>query len=78
MKTKILSFVSAAAVMLGLAACHDPYEFTPTHHDENLLSMTASFYNDDNLYNNFPATIDHAAGTITIVFPTFLRRDRPP
>lgn len=69
MKTKILSFVSAAAVMLGLAACHDPYEFTPTHHDENLLSMTASFYNDDNLYNNFPATIDHAAGTITIVFP---------
>lgn len=69
MKTKILSFVSAAAIMLGLSACQDPYEFTPTHHDENLLSFTASFFNDKRADNSFPAVIDHAAGTIHIVFP---------
>ncbi len=69
MKTKILSFVSAAAITLGFSACHDPYEFTPTHHDENLLSMTASFYNDTNDGNSFPAEIDYATGVITIVFP---------
>lgn len=69
MKTKILSFVSAAAVLLGVSACHDPYEFTPTHHDENILSLTASFYNDNNTANSFPAEIDYAAGIINVVFP---------
>lgn len=69
MKTKILSFVSAAAIMLGISACHDPYEFTPTHHDENLLSFTASFFNDTRSENEFPGIIDHAAGTIHVVFP---------
>lgn len=66
---KILSFVSAAAVALAFSGCHDPYEFTPDHHDENLLSFTASFYNDNNAYNAFPAEIDYAAGTITVIFP---------
>ena len=66
---KILSFVSAAAVALAFSACQEPYEFTPDHHDENLLSFTASFYNDNNPYNAFPAEIDYAAGTINVVFP---------
>lgn len=66
---KILSFVSAAAIALAFSACHDPYEFTPEHHNENLLSFSASFYNDNEAYNEFPAEIDYAAGTITVVFP---------
>lgn len=66
---KILSLVSAAAVALAFSACQEPYEFTPDHHDENLLSFSASFYNDDNAYNDFPAEIDYAAGTINVVFP---------
>ncbi len=69
MKTKILSFVSAAALMLAASGCHDPYEFTPTHHDENILSLTASFYNDNNTANSFAAEIDYAAGIINVVFP---------
>lgn len=64
-----LSFVSAAAVALAFSACQDPYEFTPDHHNENLLSFTASFYNDNESYNSFPAEIDYAAGTIKVVFP---------
>ena len=66
---KIASFVSAAAVALAFSACHDPYEFTPDHHEDNLLSFTASFYNDNETYNSFPAEIDYAAGTINVVFP---------
>lgn len=69
MKTKILSFVSAAALMLAASGCQDPYEFTPTHHDENILSLTASFYNDNNTANSFAAEIDYAAGIINVVFP---------
>ena len=56
---KILSFVSAAAVAFAFSACQDPYEFTPEHHNENLLSFTASFYNDNEAYNAFPAEIDY-------------------
>lgn len=69
MKTKILSFLSAAAIILGGSACQDPYEFTPDHHDENILSLTASFYNDNNPSNSFAAEIDYAAGIINVVFP---------
>ena len=69
MKTKILSFLSAAAIIFGGSACQDPYEFTPEHHDENILSLTASFYNDDSPSNSFAAEIDYAAGIINIVFP---------
>ena len=66
---KILSFVSAAAVAFAFSACQDPYEFTPEHHNENLLSFTASFYNDNEAYNAFPAEIDYSAGTIKVIFP---------
>ncbi len=69
MKTRILSMVSGLALLLGMSACQDPHEFSPTHHDENLLSMTATFYNDSRLENSFPAVIDHENGIINIVFP---------
>lgn len=69
MKTKFLSLASAVAFILGMSACQDPQEFSPSHYEENLLSMTASFYNDTRIENSFPAEIDHAAGIINIVFP---------
>lgn len=69
MKTKILSLVSAAAFIFGMTACHDPQEFSPVHNDENLLSLTATFYNDSRIENSFAAEIDHAAGIINVVFP---------
>ena len=69
MKTKILSIDSAIAFMIGMSACQDEHEFSPTHHDEDLLSVTAMFYDDTRIENSFPAEIDHAAGIVNIVFP---------
>lgn len=69
MKTKLLSFLSGMALLMGTAACHDPYEASPDHYDENLTSMTATFYDDDRVENSFAAEIDHVNGIINIVFP---------
>ncbi len=69
MKTKVISLVCAATLIFGMSACHDPEELSPTHHDENLLSLTATFYNDSRVENSFAAEIDHVAGIINVVFP---------
>lgn len=69
MKTKFFSLASAAALLLGLSACHEPYEFTPTEYDEHFNSMTACFLDDDRDENSFPAEFDYANHIITIVIP---------
>lgn len=69
MKTKILSLISAASFLIGMSACQDPHEFSPTHYDEQFDSMTASFYDDDRAENSFPAEIDYNNHVITIVVP---------
>ncbi len=69
MKTKILSLVSAVGLLLGLSACHDPHEFSPTNYDEHFDSMTASFFDDDRDENKFPAEFDYVNHIITIVVP---------
>ena len=69
MKDRILSFVSAAALLIDMSACQDPHEFSPTDYDEPFKSMTASFFNDDNESNSFPAEIDYENHRITIVIP---------
>lgn len=69
MKTKILSLVSAVGLLLGLSACQDPHEFSPTTYDEHFDSMTASFFDDDRDENKFPAEFDYQNHIITIVVP---------
>lgn len=69
MKTKILSFLSAAALLLGMSACQDPHEFSPTNYDEHFDSMTASFFDDDRDENSFGAEFDYVNHIVTIVIP---------
>lgn len=69
MKTQILSLVSAVAILLGLSACHDPHEFSPTKYDEQFDSMTASFFDDDRDENIFYAEFDYQNHIITLVVP---------
>lgn len=69
MKSKFLSIVSAAALLIGASACQDPHEFTPAEYDEQFNSMTASFYDDTRDENSFPAEFDYENHVITIVVP---------
>ncbi|MDE6367798.1 MAG: DUF5018 domain-containing protein, partial [Muribaculaceae bacterium] len=69
MKTKFYSIVSATAMLFGLAACHDPYEFQPAQYDEVFDSLTAAFYDDDREENSFNAEIDYVNHIITVVVP---------
>lgn len=67
MKTKIYSFVTAAALLLGFTACHDPHEFSPQIYDECFDSMTAQFIDDDRAENSFSAEFDYVNHIITVV-----------
>ncbi len=69
MKTKIYSFVTAAALLLGFSACHDPHEFSPQIYDECFDSMTAKFIDDDRAENSFAAEFDYVNHVITVVIP---------
>lgn len=69
MKTKFYSLLSAAAILLGFAACQDVYEFEPTQYDEYFDSMTAKFFDDDKEENAFTAEFDYINHIITIVIP---------
>ncbi|MDE6831389.1 MAG: DUF5018 domain-containing protein, partial [Muribaculaceae bacterium] len=69
MKTKILSLASAVALLLGVSACQDPHEFSPTKYDEHFDSMTASFPDDDRDENKFLAEFDYDNHIVTIVVP---------
>lgn len=67
MKTKILSIVTAVAFILGMAACHDPYEFSPTQHDDFFTSFNAYF--PENPDDVFEAEFDNVNHIVTIVIP---------
>lgn len=69
MKTNLLSLLSGVALLFGTAACHDPEVAPIQHFDENITSLTATFYDDDRIENSFPAEIDHENGIIKVVFP---------
>lgn len=67
MKTKILSVISVAALLLG--ACHQPEDLVPSEARNGINSITASFPDDTREENSFPSEIDYENGLITIVFP---------
>ncbi|MDE6085449.1 MAG: DUF5018 domain-containing protein, partial [Muribaculaceae bacterium] len=70
MKTKILSAISALALMVtSLSGCHDPEKFVSNGDPKGILKLTASMVGDELTENSFEAEIDHDKGTIVIVFP---------
>lgn len=57
----------SAFILLGVSACHDPYEFEPMHYDTFFTSVTAYF--PDSSEDVFPAEIDNVNHVVTIVVP---------
>lgn len=70
MKTKILSAISALALMVtSLTGCHDPEKFVSNGDPQGILKLTAFMVGDELTENSFDAEIDHDNGKIVIVFP---------
>ncbi|MDE5635030.1 MAG: DUF5018 domain-containing protein, partial [Muribaculaceae bacterium] len=69
MKTKILSVISALAMVILLQGCHDPKEVVSSGDPKGLLKLTAKIPGDDSADNNFDAEIDYDAKSIVVVFP---------
>jgi len=69
MKNKILLFLSAIALITGVAACQSPEELTPSMSRNGINSVTASFPDDNSDENSFSSEINYESHTITIVIP---------
>ncbi len=69
MKTKILSYVSALAMLFMVTGCHDPETVVPTGDPKGILSIKAAMIGDDSSENSFNAEIDYDNNSIIVVFP---------
>ncbi len=61
--------ITAAVLLFGLTACHNPEEFHPNVDRAAIDNITAKFLDDDRDENEFKSEIDHENGIITVVFP---------
>ena len=69
MKNKLISIIAIASVLIGLNACQDVEDLTPSVSRSGINGITASFVNDESTENTFTSEIDSINGIITIVFP---------
>ncbi|MBD5179922.1 MAG: DUF5018 domain-containing protein [Bacteroidales bacterium] len=69
MKTKLLSYISALAMIFMAAGCHDPEQVTPNGDPKGILSLKASMIGDESSENSFDAEIDYDNNSIVVVFP---------